>query len=165
VSTQQEADTPEHEAAARVRRVLERHGLAEGVRAFDRSTKTAQDAADAVGCQLGQIAKSIVFVADGRPVLAVVAGDRRGDAEAIGRLTGAAEVRLAAPEVVLAATGYTVGSVSPFDLPHGLIVLIDESLARFETVLPAAGTADSLVPVPFERLVALAGGRVAAVGR
>lgn len=152
-------------SAERVRRFLAVHGLDEGVRTFAQSTKTAQAAADAVGCELGQIAKSIVFSTDGQPVLAVVAGDRRGDAGAIGAAVGAERVKLADPGTVLAATGYTVGSVSPFDLPAGLIVLIDESLARFETVLPAAGTADSVVPVPFSRLVALTGGRLEPIGR
>ncbi len=152
-------------SAERVRRFLDAHGLADGVRTFDVSTKTAQAAADAVGCELGQIAKSIVFVADGTPVLAVVAGDRRGDVVAIRAVTGATKVKLADPDTVLAATGYTVGSVSPFDLPAALTVLIDESLGRYDTVLPAAGTADSVVPVPFDRLVGLTGGRVVSIGR
>ncbi len=157
--------TLDSDGAGRARRVLERHGLAGSVRTFDRSTKTAQAAAEAVGCELGQIAKSIVFVADGVPVLAIVAGDRRGDAAAIGVETGAARVRLADPDAVQRATGYTVGSVSPFDLPEGLMVMIDESLARFDVVLPAAGTADSVVAIPFEDLIALSRGRVAAISR
>ena len=152
-------------SAERVRRFLEAHDLDGGVRTFDVSTKTAQAAAEAVGCELGQIAKSIVFVGDGTPVLAVVAGDRRGDATAIGAAIGAVKVRLADPETVLAATGYTVGSVSPFDLPAALTVLIDESLGRFTMVLPAAGTADSVVAVPFDRLVGLTGGRVESISR
>lgn len=151
--------------AERVRRVLERHGLAAGMRTFDCSTKTAQAAADAAGCELGQIAKSILFATDGRPVLAVVAGDRRGDPAAIAAETHAETVRLADPATVLAATGYTVGSVSPFDLPPGLLVLVDESLGRFETVLPAAGTADSVVSLPLDMLVALSGGRMASISR
>lgn len=156
---------PVADGAERVRRVLEHHGLTAGVRTFDRSTKTALAAAEAVGCELGQIAKSIVFIADGRPVLAVVAGDRRGDAAAIAAEAGAATARLADPATVLAATGYTVGSVSPFDLPADVTVLVDESLGRFDVVLPAAGTADSVVSVPFDSLVALAGGRTAPISR
>lgn len=161
----QPASNPEADSAERVRRVLARHGLAEAVRTFGRSTRTAQDAADAVGCELGQIAKSIVFLADEVPVLAIVAGDRRGDSAAIGAQTGATRVRLADPDAVVRATGYTVGSVSPFDLPAGLTVVIDQSLSRFDVVLPAAGSADSVVSVPFERLVELSHGRVAAISR
>lgn len=156
---------PTADGSERVRRVLERHGLAAGVRTFDRSTKTAQAAAEAVGCELGQIAKSIVFMADGSPVLAVVAGDRRGDAAAIAAVMGAATARLADPATVLAETGYTVGSVSPFDLPAGLTVLVDESLGRFDVVVPAAGTADSVVSVPLDSLVALSGGRRVSISR
>lgn len=152
-------------SAGRVRAFLSTHGLADGILVFSQSTKTAQAAAEAVGCELGQIAKSLVFVADGQPVLAVVAGDRRGDAVAIGAAVGATAVKLADPDTVLAATGYTVGSVSPFDLPVGLTVLIDESLGRFETVLPAAGTADSVVRIPFGHLIELSGGRLAPIGR
>ncbi len=153
------------DGAERVRRVLERHGLLAGLHTFDRSTKTAQAAAEAVGCELGQIAKSIVFMADERPVLAVVAGDRRGDASAIAAETVADRVRLADAATVFAVTGYTVGSVSPFDLPEDLVVLVDASLGRFDTVVPAAGTSESVVSVPFESLVALSGGRKASISR
>lgn len=150
--------------AERVRVVLEAQGLVDRILTFGQSTKTAQAAADAVGCELGQIAKSVVFVADGRPVLAIVAGDRRGDAAAIAAQTDAVRVVLADPATVLEATGYAVGSVSPFDLPDSLDVFIDESLTRFDEVLPAAGTADSVVRVPFDLLVTLSGGRVAVIG-
>ena len=152
-------------AAERVRHFLAPHGLADAVLTFDQSTKTAQAAADAVGCELGQIAKSIVFLADGSPVLAIVAGDRRGDTAAIARETGAAEVRLAGPEAVRAATGYEVGGVSPFDLPDAVTVFVDATLTRFDTVLAAAGTAESVVPVPLDRLITLAGGRLADISR
>ncbi len=131
---------------------------------FDRSTKTAQMAADAIGCELGQIVKSLVFVIDGvRPVVALVAGDRRGDAEAIAREMGAARAELADAETVRAATGYAIGGVCPFDLPEDLPVLVDESLLRYEVVYPAGGTPDSMVRMSRERLVELTGGRVCAI--
>lgn len=151
-------------SAERVRAYLESHGLADGLVVFPQSTKTAQMAADAMGCELGQIVKSLVFVADGdRVVLALVAGDRRGDAGAIAREVGAAHVSLADADTVRAATGYAIGGVCPFDLPNGLPVLIDESLTRFETVYPAGGTPDSMVRMTLERLIALTGGRICAI--
>ncbi|MRS12610.1 MAG: YbaK/EbsC family protein [Actinobacteria bacterium] len=153
------------DSAERVRRYLEARSLADGIRHLGRATGTAQSAAEAVGCELGRIAKSVLFVADGEPVLAVLAGDRMGDADAIGMLTGAIEVRLADAGTVRAATGYEVGSVSPFDLPEGLAVLVDESLSRYDTVLPAAGTAASVVRIPLDRLVEITGGRVARISR
>lgn len=156
---------PVTDRSQRVRAVLEGHSLAGGIRCYDQTTGTAQAAADAVGCELGQIAKSIVFVADGVPLLAIVAGDRRGDAGAIAGIAGAREVKLADPATVLAATGYEVGSVSPFGLPSDMVVLIDESLQRFEIVLPAAGTSSSVVSLPLDRLIEITGGRVAGISR
>jgi len=152
-------------SAARVRAFLEQHGLAESIVHFEQSTKTAQMAADAMGCELGQIAKSLVFVTDAGPVVALVAGDRRGDAAAIAREAGAAEAHFADADAVRAATGYAIGAVSPFDLPEDLLVLVDESLARFEIVYPAAGTSSSMVRMTFAELLAITGGRPAPVGK
>jgi prolyl-tRNA editing enzyme YbaK/EbsC (Cys-tRNA(Pro) deacylase) len=150
----------------RVRAFLAGHGLADDVLHFDdRSTKTCQLAADAVGCELGQIVKSLVFVADATPVLALVAGDRRGDTGAIGALVGADTVRFADADTVRAATGYAIGGVSPFDLPEGLTVLVDDSLSRFDVVYTAAGTPQSMVRMDRERLFELVDGRVARISR
>ena len=150
----------------RVLAFLEAHGLADRIVQFDdRSTKTSQLAADAVGCELGQIVKSLVFVADGAPVLALVAGDRRGDAQAIADLVGAKTARFADAEAVRDATGYAIGGVSPFDLPEALTVLVDDSLARFETVYTAAGTPQSMVRMDRTALLELVGGHVARISR
>jgi Cys-tRNA(Pro) deacylase len=145
----------------RVRTYLEARGLAEGLFEFEQSTKTAQEAADAMGCDLGQIVKSLVFVVDGTPVLALVAGDRRGDTDAIAGLVGGRKARFADAETVRSATGYAIGGVSPFDLPEELPVFADSSLARFEVVYPAAGTPTSMVRMGREELIELAGARVA----
>jgi prolyl-tRNA editing enzyme YbaK/EbsC (Cys-tRNA(Pro) deacylase) len=150
-------------SAERVRAYLEVRGLAGGLVAFEQSTKTAQMAAEAAGCLLGQIVKSLVFVADGRPVVALVAGDRRGDTEAIAALLGVREIGFADAEMVRQATGYAIGGVCPFDLPEDLEVLVDDSLARFETVVPAAGTPNSMVQLSLGRLLELTGGRVARI--
>ncbi|MCX8007339.1 MAG: YbaK/EbsC family protein [Coriobacteriia bacterium] len=151
-------------SAERVRAYLEAHGLADGIVVFGQSTKTAQMAADAMGCELGQIVKSLVFVVDGAsPVLALVAGDRRGDGSAIAREMGGTKAELADADTVRAVTGYAIGGVCPFDLPPDLPVLIDRSLLRYEIVYPAAGTPDSMVRMTRERLIALTGGRVAAI--
>ena len=157
---------PASEASAeRVRAFLAEHRLADGIVRFGRSTHTAALAAEAIGCELGQIAKSLVFVVDDRPVVALVAGDRKGDGKAISRAVEGGKARFADAETVLAATGYPAGAVSPFDLPHHLTVLVDESLSRYETVYPAAGTDESVVAVPLETLVPMIGGRFAPVGK
>ena len=155
---------PDPEASARrVTAFLAAHGLADAIVQFERSTKTAQLAADAMGCELGQIAKSLVFLADGQPVLVLVAGDRRGDAVAIADEMGGSRARLADAATVEAVTGYTVGGVSPFDLPAGLPVLIDRSLTRYGTVYPAAGTPASMVGLTLGQLIEVTGGRLADV--
>lgn len=148
----------------RVRAYLDEHGLAEDIFEFEKgSTKTAQQAADAMGCELGQIVKSLVFMVDGRPVVALVAGDRRGDSEAIASELDGDAARMANADEVREATGYAIGGVCPFGLPAELAVLIDDSLLRFETVYPAAGTPESMVRIERPALFALVGGRVARI--
>lgn len=150
-------------SAERVRRFLEEHGLAGGLTSFEQSTKTAQMAADAMGCELGQIVKSLVVLVDGDAVLALVAGDRRGDLDAIAAETGGTKARMADADAVREATGFAIGGVSPFDLPEGLTVLMDDSLSRFEVVYPAAGTPSSMVRMRLEDLERVSGGRVARI--
>jgi prolyl-tRNA editing enzyme YbaK/EbsC (Cys-tRNA(Pro) deacylase) len=133
------------------------------------SARTAQMAAEALSRHLGThvpvgaIVKSLVFVADARPVLVLVAGDRRGDAEKLKAATRASSVRLADAETVRAATGFAIGGVPPVGHSDGLPVIIDQSLARFETVYAAAGHPHAVFPIPFARLVEATGGRVADV--
>jgi Cys-tRNA(Pro) deacylase len=151
---------------ARVRDYLASHDLADRIVTFEGSTKTAQLAADAVDCELGQIVKSLVFVDDaGRPVLALIAGDRRGDTHAIAREAGAASVSFADADTVRSATGYAIGGVSPFDLPPELPVFIDASFERFDEVYTAAGTPNSMVHLTIAQLVAVSGGQMAQVSQ
>jgi Cys-tRNA(Pro) deacylase len=158
------ADSPKRSGSLeRVRAYLTEHLLDDQIIEFETPTKTAQQAADAAGCELGQIVKSLVFVVDDRPVLVLVAGDRRGDAEAIAQLMGGTVARFADAETVRRATGFAIGGVSPFALPKELPVLVDDSLERFETVYPAAGTPSSMVKMRRTDLLDLSGGRVARV--
>ncbi len=159
-------ETPRKQGSKeRVEQFLEARGLHEGIVHFDQSTKTAQMAADAVGCELGQIVKSLVFVVDDTPTLALVAGDRRGDTKVIAHEIGGSKAKFADPETVRAATGYAIGGVSPFDLPDELPVLIDDSLSRFEIVYPAAGTPSSAVRLTRPQLLEISGGRVASISQ
>jgi prolyl-tRNA editing enzyme YbaK/EbsC (Cys-tRNA(Pro) deacylase) len=152
-------------SADRVRGFLAAHGLADRIVTFDASTKTAQQAADAVGCQVGQIVKSLVVTGPEGPALVLVAGDRRGDFSAISHALGRDIGRMANAEEVRAATGYAIGGVSPFDLPPELPVLLDESLRRFDGVYSAAGTPNTVVPLSIEELTRLSGGLVAHVSQ
>jgi len=149
----------------RVRDYLAVRGLDSGLFEFEQSTKTAQQAADAMGCELGQIVKSLVFVVDGAPVIALVAGDRRGDTAAIAGLLGGKKARFADADTVRSATGYAIGGVSPFDLPADLPVFADVSLERFDVVYPAAGTPSSMVRLQRSVLMELSGAQVSEISQ
>jgi Cys-tRNA(Pro) deacylase len=157
------SDAPKKAGSAeRVRVFLDEHGLADQIHEFEQSTKTAQDAADAMGCELGQIVKSLVVVVDGeRAAVALVAGDRRADLAAIASELGGTKAKMADADTVRAATGYAIGGVSPFALPTDLPILFDDSFERFEVVYPAAGTPSSMVRTDRAALVGMCGGRVA----
>jgi prolyl-tRNA editing enzyme YbaK/EbsC (Cys-tRNA(Pro) deacylase) len=163
VSQEQRTPGAQTGSLERVRTFLVTRGLDDEIVVFDRSTKTAQMAADAIGCELGQIVKSLVFSAGPQPVLALVAGDRKGDPTAIGREVGAQAASIADADTVREATGYAIGGVSPFDLPAELPVLIDDSLRRFDAVWSAAGTPDSVVRLDLETLSDITGGRWATI--
>jgi prolyl-tRNA editing enzyme YbaK/EbsC (Cys-tRNA(Pro) deacylase) len=148
----------------RVRDYFRSNALDIEIRELPDSTRTAQLAADAVGCELGQIVKSLVFVLDERDtVLALVAGDRRADPFKIARALRASTVRIANANEVRSRTGFAIGGVAPFahtsDGIHAK--LFDESLLRFETVWAAAGTPHSVFPISRARLVELTGARPA----
>lgn len=108
---------------------------------FPEGTPTAEDAARAAGVDAAQIVKSLVFVCDdGRPVVALVPGDRRADAQKVARAVGARDARVGSRQEVEAATGFAPGAVAPFPLPGIEHVLIDRSLLAHEHVWVGAGS-------------------------
>ena len=137
-------------------------GLEVHVRRLAASTRTVKDAAVAVGCEEAEIAKSIVFVADGDPVVCVASGRHRIDPDKIAEALDVAEVRQAAADEVRAATGFAIGGVPPFG--HDLPVLFDESLLGHERVWAAAGDPHSLFEVDPRELCRCVEGRVVSVG-
>jgi prolyl-tRNA editing enzyme YbaK/EbsC (Cys-tRNA(Pro) deacylase) len=122
--------------------------------------RTAEQAADAVGCTLGQVVKSLVFVCDGAPVVALVPGDRRSDSGKVARLTGARRAAVARPEEVLEATGFRPGAVAPFPLPTVETVLVDRTLLRHGVIWAGAGSPRHLVRLAPTELLRLTRGRV-----
>ncbi len=137
-------------------------GLAMEVQRLGSSTRTVKDAAVAVGCQESEIAKAIVFVADGDPILCVASGRHRIDTDKLADALDVAEVRQAAAEEVRAATGFAIGGVPPFG--HDLPVLFDEALLEHTRVWAAAGDPHSLFEVDPRELARCVKARVVAVG-
>ena len=148
----------------RVRECLEANGLISGLVVSEVSTKTAAEAAAVAGCELGQIVKTLVVLVDDEPVLALVAGDRRADFDAIADAMGGRFVKMANADTVREVTGYAIGGVCPFCLPRALPILIDESLQRFETLYPAAGTPRSFVRMTPSQLTEIVGTGWAPIG-
>ena len=129
-----------------------------GVREFPAGTRTAAQAAAAVGCEVGAIVKALVFAAE-RPLLALVAGANRADEDRLAAEAGG-PVRRASPDYVREHTGYAIGGVSPVGHPAPLPTLVDEDLLRHPVVWAAAGTPRCVFPIAPARLVEITGGRV-----
>ena len=137
-------------------------GIPVRVQRLAASTRTVRDAAVAVGCQEAEIAKSIVFVADGDPVVCVASGRPRVDTDKVADVLDVAEVRQALADEVRAATGFAIGGVPPFG--HDLPVIFDEALLRHERVWAAAGDPHSLFCVDPRELARCTGARVVPLG-
>ena len=138
-----------HPTAAKVQQRLRERGLDVEVRELSDSTRTAAEAAAAVGVEVGQIVKSLVFLAGGRPVLVLCAGDRRVDTATLG-----SDVRPANADEVRAATGFAIGGVPPLGHDGALRTVVDDSLRRFDVVWCAAGTPHAVFSVAIDALIA-----------
>ena len=151
----------------RVAQALLAAGLPAAIVEFDASTRTAEQAAAAVGCVLGQIVKTLFFLADGRPTLVLVAGDRQADTAALAELLGTTrkKLKMGSPDEVLGVTGYAVGGVSPFGSLTACDVVIDDSLKRFETAWAAAGAGHAVFEVRVAALAEKTGAQWAAIAR
>lgn len=130
------------------------------VRRFPEGTHTAQDAARAIGCDLAQIVKSLVFIADERAVLALTSGMNRADTAKLRALTGASSLRRANADEVRSATGYPIGGTPPFGVD--LTTFIDEALTPFDVVWAGAGASDAVFGISPTDLIRLSKGTVAA---
>jgi prolyl-tRNA editing enzyme YbaK/EbsC (Cys-tRNA(Pro) deacylase) len=150
-------------AAAAVVEAASALGLGLDVREFPEGTRTAADAAGAIGCAVDQIVKSLVFVADAAPLLVLTSGGNRVDVVKVAKESGTVDVRKAGAEEVRAATGYAIGGTPPFGHARRLPVLVDRDLTRFEVVWAAAGTPRHVFPIGPADLLRLSGGRVAEV--
>jgi prolyl-tRNA editing enzyme YbaK/EbsC (Cys-tRNA(Pro) deacylase) len=143
----------------RFRSIADALGVDVEITHYPDGTRTAADAARAIGCELGAIVKSLVFVVDGAgPVLALTSGANRVDVTKLGGLFGGV-ARQATPDEARDATGFAIGGTPPFGA--SLPTVIDEALLQYETVWAAAGTPDTCFPITPQRLIEVTTAQVA----
>jgi prolyl-tRNA editing enzyme YbaK/EbsC (Cys-tRNA(Pro) deacylase) len=143
------------EPVDRVARFLREARVESRVEEFEEGTPTAEDAARAVGCTLGQIVKSLVFLCGGKTLLVLVPGDRRADPAKVATAAGCEKAKVAGPEDVLRATGFEPGAVAPFPGPAGDGIFLDHALLAHEVVWVGAGSKQhmaALAPADLLRL-------------
>lgn len=156
--------TPLNPSAQKVQDALAALGFDYTVIEFQEPTRTAQEAADRVGCTLGQIIKSLIFQGEtsGKPILVLTSGVNRVDEKRISAYAGES-IRRADPEFVRAATGFAIGGVPPLAHAQKLETYIDEDLLQYATLWGAGGTHNAVFELAAEDLQKMTGGRVAQV--
>jgi Cys-tRNA(Pro) deacylase len=149
-------------AVLRVEAALREAGIESDVLHTPDSARTAEEAAAAIGTSVSAIVKSLVFLCDGTPVLALVSGTNRLDTKALGALAGG-RIERADADAVREATGYAIGGIPPLGHPTPLPTWIDRDLLAFDVVWAAAGTPHAVFPVAPDDLVRASGGTVAEI--
>lgn len=154
----------ESRSIGRVRQALTDLGVRGQVRALDDSARTAQQAADTLGVEVGQIASSLVFIADGEPVLVIASGAHRVDPIQLGAILEVGHVAKATADDVRAATGFAIGGVAPVAHPAPLRTVVDIALANYDEVWAAAGHPHYVFPTSYEELLRITAGTAGEVG-
>jgi len=149
-----------HPNVDRVAAAAQELGLEIEPRTFPEGTKTAQDAADAIGVALGQIVKSLIFGVDGEMVLAYVSGANRLDEQLLAAAAGGSACERVDADAVRGATGFPIGGVPPFGHATSLRIFIDPDLLQYDEVWAAAGTWHDVFGIEPDRLVEASGGVV-----
>ena len=152
-----------HPSTQKVAHAAAALGLNIEIVTFEQSTRTAEDAAAAIGCEVAQIVKSLVFTAADQPLIVLVSGSNQLDTGKLATLLGIGKKRVkrADAEVVKTATGYSIGGVPPFGHASVLPVYVDQDLLRYEVIWAAAGTPNTVFAITPEELLRASGGIVA----
>jgi prolyl-tRNA editing enzyme YbaK/EbsC (Cys-tRNA(Pro) deacylase) len=154
----------EQESVTRVRQALQIRGATGEVRRLDDSARTAQEAADALGIEVGQIASSLVFLADGHPVLVMASGGHRVDTNKLSSILDGAVISKANADDVRKATGFAIGGVAPVGHPEPLRTIVDIALAQYDVVWAAGGHPHYVFPTSYDELLRITAGEAAEVG-
>lgn len=152
---------PRSNAVERFEREALERGLSIEVHEFPEGTKTAEAAARAVGCEVGQIVKSLVFVADGKAFVALTSGANRADTARLAGILEVGEIRRASPDEAREATGFAIGGTPPFGYPQPVQVLMDRDLLGYDVLWAAAGTPQAVFPIRPDDLLGAAGAKPA----
>ena len=149
-----------HPSAEKVAKAAQDLGLEIEVVEFEQTTRSAQEAADAIGTTLAQIVKSLCFVVNGEPIMALVSGSNQLDERKLAQLCGVGrkKVKRANADLVKGATGFSIGGVPPFGHLTELPIYVDEELLQFDVVWAAAGTPFAVFAIAPEKLVEACGG-------
>lgn len=153
-----------HPTVVRVTEALRAVGATGEPIALDDAAPTAVAAAAQLGCEVGAIANSLVFEADGHPLLVMTSGAHRVDTLKVASVLGVERVRRADADFVRKHTGMAIGGVAPVGHPHPLHTLVDVDLARYPVVWAAAGHPHTVFPTSYEELLRITGGQPAEVG-
>ncbi|MHB8506074.1 MAG: YbaK/EbsC family protein [Acidimicrobiales bacterium] len=153
-----DAPGPLPRRAAEVAAALDALSAGAEVRHLGASTRTATEAAAALGCEVGAIASSLVFVTGDQTIMIVTSGAHRVDLDHVAGATGLSPLRRATPQEVREATGQAIGGVSPIGHPAPLPTFVDVDLAAYADVWAAAGTPHSVFATTYDQLLALTGG-------
>jgi prolyl-tRNA editing enzyme YbaK/EbsC (Cys-tRNA(Pro) deacylase) len=154
---------PMHPNVQAVQNALESADAHGQIRMLPDAVATAALAAAALGVEVGQIANSLIFDADGEPLLVLTSGAHRVDTAKVARLVGATTVRRASPDFVREHTGQTIGGVAPLGHPKPVRTLVDTALGAFAEVWAAGGIAHAVFPTTFDELVRVTAGTPAEV--
>ena len=158
------SEVTEQQSVIRVREALSRLGARGEVRALDDSARTAKEAADALGIEVGQIANSLLFMADGEPVLVMASGGHRVDTMAVASVLDVSHVEKASADEVRKATGFAIGGVAPVGHPEPLRTIVDVALSNYDEVWAAGGHPHYVFPTSYDELLRITGGEAAEVG-
>ncbi|MDM8528235.1 YbaK/EbsC family protein [Anaerolineales bacterium HSG24] len=152
-----------HPTAQKLAEFAHGHGLELAIKQFTVSTRTAQDAADAIGCELAQIVKSLVFVVNGEPIMALVSGTNQLGQKKLAGLceVGKKKVKRASADMVREATGFAIGGVPPFGHAQPLRLFIDQDFWQYDLIWAAAGTPNTVFPITPDDLKRITQGVVA----
>ena len=158
----------DHPSIQRVREIAARKGVTLDIREFETSTHTAEEAAAAVGAELGQIVKSLVFVIPSEegglePVICLISGPNRVDLQRLAAVTGRLDIRRATAREAHDLTGYVIGGIPPFGHVSSVRTVMDPDLTQYPVVWAAAGTPTAVFPVPPGTLRILANASVAPI--